>query len=265
MIRLAAVIVTPLLCRGKGAMPPKPLPLLLPHLKPDELEDRDHEELVLSRKLTSCWSGGDDFDVERAYQIMRGAAELIFDVTYKAYYRKVSYKAEWLPEIVNEAVFRTLKTSLPCVRDGIPDTRFSDLADTLEATVLDHIEELATLKKHASLLNDRQVAEYAKAGVDLTSGSPLLIMAATQTNTIPVQVPLAPSVAVELRRLLEEARIKPEDIAEAIGIQPRNVYRHLSGQTRPSITNIGKYEQAISKRLGRKVLLPHVSKTSKRQ
>lgn len=74
-----------------------------------------------------------------------------------------------------------------------------------------------------------------------------------------------PSFGSQLKRLLEEARIKPEVIAEEVDIQPRNVYRHLAGETHPSLAHVGKYEKALSKRLGRPVHLPHVSKTSKRQ
>jgi hypothetical protein len=74
-----------------------------------------------------------------------------------------------------------------------------------------------------------------------------------------------PSFREELKRLLNEARIRPEDIAEEIGIEPRNVYRHLAGETAPSLTNLKKYETALSKHLKTPVKLPHVSKTSRRQ
>lgn len=57
----------------------------------------------------------------------------------------------------------------------------------------------------------------------------------------------------QLKRLLNEARIRPEDIAEEIGIEARNVYRHLAGTTAPTLVNLGKYERALSKHLGRPV------------
>jgi hypothetical protein len=77
-----------------------------------------------------------------------------------------------------------------------------------------------------------------------------------------------PKLPGELIRLLAEARWKTEDIAEKIGIDPRNVYRHLSSETAPSLKNIGRYEAVLSKHLGRRVTLPtpvkrqRVSKTS---
>ena len=93
--------------------------------------------------------------------------------------------------------------------------------------------------------------------------SALLIMAeaAKRAAEIPVvQAPVSSSFAAELQRLLLEARIRPEDIAEDVGINERNVYRHLSGQTKPSLVNLGSYEKALSKRLGRPVKLPMPAK-----
>jgi hypothetical protein len=84
------------------------------------------------------------------------------------------------------------------------------------------------------------------------------------------QLAKEPNIGVELKRLLEEARIRPEDIAEEIGIDARNVYRHIAGKNQPSLVNIGQYEKAFSKRLGRKIALPtpakrqNVSKTSEK-
>ena len=68
------------------------------------------------------------------------------------------------------------------------------------------------------------------------------------------------NLSEELAHLLTDARWKPEDIAEKVGIDPRNVYRHLASDTVPTITNIGNYEAALSKRLGRIVTLPTPAK-----
>ena len=76
------------------------------------------------------------------------------------------------------------------------------------------------------------------------------------TSTPAARQATIPDIATELGRLLREARLRPEDIAEEIKIEPRNVYRHLAGETEPSIVNVGKYEKALSARLGRRVTLP---------
>lgn len=64
------------------------------------------------------------------------------------------------------------------------------------------------------------------------------------------------SLKVELKKLLVEARWRADDIAEKIGIGTRNVYRHLSGETKPSLSNIDNYEKALSKKLNRIIKLP---------
>lgn len=58
-----------------------------------------------------------------------------------------------------------------------------------------------------------------------------------------------------LRALIDEARVTPEGIAEAIDINHRTAYRHLSGQSRPRTKQIGAYEEYLSKRLKRIVKL----------
>ena len=95
-----------------------------------------------------------------------------------------------------------------------------------------------------------------------TSPPPLLAMVQAQAKLVgnqlvaPPQSPKPLGIGGVLRQLLDESRLRPEDIAEDIGIQARNVYRHLAGETVPSLVNVGKYERALSKRLGRPVKLP---------
>jgi len=205
----------------------------LPHLKPNELAERDDEESVLGRKLTSCWHG-DDFDAERAYQIMRGAAELIFDVTYKAYRGRSSYKDDWLPAIVKDAVYRTLIVSLPRIEHGVPDTRLKELAEILESTVADHLQEIAAphnldadepnpddwFKDAQSFVpTEQQAAEYAKIGVDLSTGSPPLlkaVAAAMQAKKVP-----APRPATKKR--------VPRSISSMLAAEKMDQYRETIG------------------------------------
>lgn len=96
-----------------------------------------------------------------------------------------------------------------------------------------------------------------------TPESPPLIMAkAAALNATPgkQETTMQPRLSEALDRLLNEARWKPELIAEKVGINPRNVYRHLSGETLPTLSHVGLYESALSKELGRKVKLPTPAK-----
>ena len=71
-----------------------------------------------------------------------------------------------------------------------------------------------------------------------------------------IEMPSEPSFGKELKRLLVEARWRPEDVAEEIEIDPRNVYRHLSDRTAPTLMNVDLYERALSRRLKTTVRLP---------
>jgi hypothetical protein len=121
-------------------MPKKRSPLVLPHLTPEEISDRDYEELRLSRELSKCSQRG-SFDSERAFHVLRAHAVEIFNVVYPAYRRKSGFKPKWVPEIVRDVAYRTLRVysghesygTMPTMND-----LFESLFDTLEA----HLEEL---------------------------------------------------------------------------------------------------------------------------
>jgi hypothetical protein len=61
-------------------------------------------------------------------------------------------------------------------------------------------------------------------------------------------------VGSQIRDLMNEARLTKEALAEGIGIQERNVYRHLAG-TPPRAKTIAAYEEFFSKKLKRSVQL----------
>jgi len=98
-----------------------------------------------------------------------------------------------------------------------------------------------------------------------TPESPLLTMTMAKAAALSAtpgrqETTMQPTLSEDLGRLLNEARWKPELIAEKVGIDPRNVYRHLSGETLPTLSHVGLYEAALSKELGRKVKLPTPAK-----
>jgi len=134
----------------------------------------------------------------------------------------------------------------------------------------------------------RQMADYAASGVDITRGSPLLQMAmathraatrrarqhvisplpSPQSARPQVFAPVPPQIetpkentpalqfAAELERLLKEARWTPEAIADEMDIDWRTVYRHRKGDAQPTLKTIWAYEEAFTKRLKRKITLP---------
>jgi len=69
------------------------------------------------------------------------------------------------------------------------------------------------------------------------------------------------TLSEQIEKLRDEARLTNEELADKINIEPRSLYRHLSG-TPPRARHIAAYEQFFSDKLARKVLLQNVIKTS---
>ena len=70
----------------------------------------------------------------------------------------------------------------------------------------------------------------------------------------PEQQPEVP-IGRQLELLREECGITVEDLAEAIDLKTRSVYRHLSGEAVPRRRNLAAYERLFSKRLERLIRL----------
>jgi DNA-binding transcriptional ArsR family regulator len=75
--------------------------------------------------------------------------------------------------------------------------------------------------------------------------------------------PPTESIGAQLDRLREECRLTVEDLAAALDVDPRSVYRHLSGKSLPRRSHIGAYERLFSQKLERKVVL--LIRSGKRQ
>jgi DNA-binding transcriptional ArsR family regulator len=66
------------------------------------------------------------------------------------------------------------------------------------------------------------------------------------------------SLASQLNRLREECNITVEELAEALDVTPRSIYRHLD-DTPPRRKQIRAYEALFTKLLGRKIVMPKTS------
>jgi DNA-binding XRE family transcriptional regulator len=65
----------------------------------------------------------------------------------------------------------------------------------------------------------------------------------------------AETIAAQIERLRAECRLTVEDLAEALDVEPRSVYRHLSGKTIPRKKQTAAYEKLFSKHLGKQTRL----------
>lgn len=67
------------------------------------------------------------------------------------------------------------------------------------------------------------------------------------------------TVAEQIQRLRKESNLTVDELAEKVGVDVRNVTRHISGKTKPRLSNLAAYERVFSEALGRKVTIKKMS------
>jgi hypothetical protein len=244
-------------------VPDSPSTRVLPHLTPEEISDRDHQESRLHRELTKCWQG-DEFDGERAFHVLRAHSVEIFKVVYPAYKKKRGFEPEWIPDIVQDTLYRTLKVYAAHNAHGMPS--LAELAKAIEGALSDYLEDLKSTNSQAApeppvALSGKQAAAYARAGIDMASASPLLLMAHAAAQESARRVGTAPPLTAPKRRIprsihSESAAKKLEDYLNAkgvsqtqfairINVDPKTLYRFRT------TGNVGKpVAQAIAQAMG---------------
>ena len=232
---------------------------VLPHLTPEEISDRDHEESRLDRELSKCWQG-DEFDGERAFHVLRAHSVEIFKVVYPAYKKKRGFGPEWIADIVQDVLYRTLKVYAAHNAYGMPS--LAELAKAIKGALSDYLEDLKSTDSQAAFeppvaLAGKQAAAYARAGIDPSSASPLLLMAHASTQESARSLTAAPnrSIGEQIKAYMLEARLTKGKVARALAVDPRTVARHRSGEATPRLDQIHGYEELFSKRLNRPVRL----------
>ena len=72
----------------------------------------------------------------------------------------------------------------------------------------------------------------------------------------PVTQPQATeTIGHEIERLRTESRITVELLSELVDLDPSTVSRHQTGDLKPSLRNLGRYDRVLSKLLGRKIVI----------
>lgn len=67
------------------------------------------------------------------------------------------------------------------------------------------------------------------------------------------------TVAEQIQLLRKESNLTVDQLAEKVGLDARNVTRHLSGKTKPRLSNLAAYERVFSDTLDRKVTIKKTS------
>jgi|HubBroStandDraft_6_1064221.scaffolds.fasta_scaffold04816_8 DNA-binding transcriptional regulator YiaG len=63
------------------------------------------------------------------------------------------------------------------------------------------------------------------------------------------------TIAEQIQRLRKECNLTVEQLAALVGLDVRNVSRHVSGRTKPRLSSLAAYERVFSKALDRKVTI----------
>lgn len=67
------------------------------------------------------------------------------------------------------------------------------------------------------------------------------------------------TTAQQIEQLRQQCRLTVEDLAEELAVDPRSVFRHLSGESIPRSRHIAAYERVFSDRLKTKVVINQTS------
>jgi DNA-binding XRE family transcriptional regulator len=223
-------------------------------------------ERDLRLALGNCCSSHDLVDREAAFEYVRTYAIKFFDCFYQFYSHipDPTFRAHWRPASEAHAFQRVTR----CISNDFHVELFfknnPDRVAGVKKTICDHAERNAIPAAFSTMLTGKQAADYAAAGVDIASGSPLLIMMAAAARGAQ-RAEEETSLPAQIKRLQNECGISAEKMAEAVGIDPRSIYKHLAGQTVPRRNHITAYEKLFSERLNRPVSLRKSVKVSKSQ
>jgi DNA-binding XRE family transcriptional regulator len=173
----------------------------------------------------------------------------------------------WIPELKGKAIEWVL-TVISNYR-GVGQEQLREFFRNLDESLDEYLKAFGS-SPSPILAALSAPAAYAAAGVDTDSKSPLLQKAMTrgtqqqvfarvpshQGEPIQEAIPSPNEFSAELQKLLIDARLTPEAIADEVGIDWRTVYRHRNGEMLPSLKTLAAYEKALSRLMGRKIILP---------
>jgi hypothetical protein len=198
---------------------------VLPYLTKSEVEERDYLEADLARDLSRCLRG-DRIDEERAEHLMNSAAVSIFDMEHLAYSNRPGYEPEWIDHIIYESIWRVVQRA-----NNISWSDTKSLYTSLVKTVTHHAEQIpkkivippsGQTNPQVFSPTGKEAAEYAKAGVDLSSGPPLLIAAIQQASAR--SSPASPSLLPTDLSLVEQRKALLDAYKAKTGASNHKIY-----------------------------------------
>jgi hypothetical protein len=193
----------------------------IPQLSVDALDDVQKIERYARQQLRECESSS-LYNSQKAERILRTCTVQVLK-TQIAYYESLpTFHEKWIIQLQKDAI----ESAVAMVPTGYGDDLFEYFRNVLWTTTYADLNQPKTLtgKKEESQKPETTLAE-------------------------------------QIKKLRDEARLTNEELAEKINLGLRSLYRHLSG-TPPRARQIAAYEKLFSEKLARKVLLQNVIKTT---
>ena len=161
---------------------------------------------------------------------------------YSEYKSKAEYPA-WLSRLMDRVIARVFNTIQILERAKEPATlAYHGVTDD---------EVRADLRLFLLEVANTYIWDRPSPQVLTEAAQPAAQASVQPTAPVPYPEPLAQ----QLRELRDECDITAETMAEALGVDPRSIYKHLAGQTVPRRNHIDAYEKLFSERLNRPVIL----------
>jgi DNA-binding XRE family transcriptional regulator len=170
-------------------------------------------------------------------------------------------------ERVMSGISAFAEAAIRAVKEGEWDvgsayTGIQDFLATLciEEVQRDHIAMLSTVFSYETqritlaITNSRKWIDWLERLDELATGKK---SSTEKISSIPARKvnQIKDSVSKQIDDLREECRLTVEELAEAVGLSARSVYRHLSGDANPRKRHLNAYERIFSARLKRDVRL----------
>jgi hypothetical protein len=193
----------------------------IPQLSLEALDDVQKIERYARQQLRECESST-HYNSQKAERILRTCTVQVLK-TQIAYYESLpTFHEKWIIQLQKDAI----ESAVGMIPAGYGDDLYEYFRDVFWTTTY------ADLNQPKKLTGKKEELQKSET-----------------------------TLAEQIKKLRDEARITNEELAEKINLGLRSLYRHLSG-TPPRTRHIAAYEKFFSEKLARKVLLQNVIKTS---
>jgi hypothetical protein len=224
-------------------------------------KERLNLERLFEKDLDPCVSSHSLYDPHAVLEYARTYAIDFYDLYYNYYSQFPDYREHWQPASAAFALQRVLHclTNYSAIESYLKLDRSH--VDRITRTISDHAKGIKKPEANHIALTGRQAAAYARAGIDMASASPLLMMAhaaaqesARRGGTAPTltapkrRIPRSihsESVAKKLEDYLNAKGLSQTQFAIRINVDPKTLYRFRT------TGNVGKsVAQVIAQAMG---------------